>query len=263
MLGALKSPYDGRDLVVAPLIDGLKKKDVPFIEYEMSPIRNQGQEGSCTAHGGCAVKEYQEMVEHNLKPENHIDLSERFLYDEAKKLYWGKEADKHDGADGRSIAKVLSKQGICREEFWKYTPNEKGTPQKGYREDAANYKIENNYVRITSETQLAPALSQFGPLTFSCIVYDNWTEVGPDGIIPDRPWWYFKKPLGGHLTAICGWNPATKRYRLKNSWGTAHGDHGYYYMSDNEAEKTLMDSFAFTDVPDSKKLRLADAKRIR
>lgn len=259
MLGALPAPYDGRDLVVAPLIDGLKKKDVPFVSYTMSTVKNQGQEGSCTAHGGCAVKEYQEMQEHNLTPDS-IDLSERFLYDEAKKLYWGEaEADKHQGADGRSIAKVLAKQGVCRESFWKYVPNEKGTPQQGYREDAKRYLITTDYVRITSETQLAPTLYKYGPITFSVMVYDNWLKVGADGIIPDRPWWYYKQPLGGHLIAICGWSPTKKQYKIKNSWGTKWGKEGYCYMSDKEAGKTLMDAFAFVDIPDGKKLRLGDA----
>lgn len=256
-LGCLPSPYDGRDLVVEPLIIDLKKKDVPFIEYEMTPVKSQGKRGSCTAYGGVAIKEQQEVIEHNLT--TAIDLSEEHLYSEARKLYWGKDWQKHEGADGRSIAKVLSTIGVCEESYWEYGDREGATnPKEGYLVNAKAYLIDKNYVRVTSEVQIAPTLYKYGPLTLSVQVYENWLNVKEDGIIPDRPWWSWKKPLGGHLIAISGWNPKTKQYKVKNSWGIKWGQAGYGYISDKEVAKTIFDSFAFIDVPDSKKLRLAD-----
>ena len=36
--------------------------------------------------------------------------------------------------------------------------------------------------------------------------------------------------LGGHAVCLVGYNDATQRFIVKNSWGTGWGDKGYFYM---------------------------------
>ena len=217
----------------------------------MSPVKSQGSKrGSCVAYGGVAVKEYQEMKEHDLTPINYIDLSEEYLYQEVRKLYWGDDWQKKQGSDGRSCAKALSVMGVCEEKYYPYDKEKEPDymPKEGYLDNAGKYRINNDYVRITRESELPAALDKFGPLTISFIVYKNWLNVKEDGIIPEHAWW--DKRLGGHLVALTGYNNKTKMYKIKNSWNDTWGDKGFGYISAKEVKKSMMDAFAYIDIPD-------------
>ena len=246
--GAFKSPEDKRDYIITPFLLG--KEDFPSSDYLMSPVKSQGKRGSCVSYGTVAVKEYEEMVEHNLLPDTYIDLSEEHFYAEVRKEYWGKGWEEKEGADGRSAAKVLSTIGVCEERYWKYGKVQGETqPIDGYLKNAEKYKIKPSYVRVTKESEIPATLAEFGPMTISFYVYQNWIDVKEDGKIKNSSWWSFK-PLGGHLVCVCGFNPKTNMYKIKNSWSTKWGNEGYGYISRKEVQKELMDAFAFVDIPD-------------
>jgi C1A family cysteine protease len=39
--------------------------------------------------------------------------------------------------------------------------------------------------------------------------------------------------MGNHAMLIVGYNPQSKEFIVKNSWGTSFGDQGYWYMHEN------------------------------
>ena len=36
--------------------------------------------------------------------------------------------------------------------------------------------------------------------------------------------------LGGHAVVAVGYHNPSRRFVIRNSWGTGWGDHGYFYM---------------------------------
>src|SRR4051812_41524790 len=78
-----------------------------------SPIEDQGQLGSCTAHAGVALYEYFERRAFG----KYIDGSRLFLYKVARNLL-GWEGD--DGAYLRTTMAALALFGLVPEKYWPY-----------------------------------------------------------------------------------------------------------------------------------------------
>ena len=59
-------------------------------------------------------------------------------------------------------------------------------------------------------------------------VYDNFYDVGHDGIVPERS----GNCLGSHAMVIVGWTKIgnSEYYVVQNSWGSEWGDNGYCYI---------------------------------
>ena len=108
-LGCRKDPVDSRDIpmgLVLPVVP------VPFsfdFTKLMSPVRNQGNEGTCVAFASVVgVKEFQDKKEYN----KLISLSPRFLYSQCKKI----DGDPFgEGTYPRVAMKVLLNYGVCHE----------------------------------------------------------------------------------------------------------------------------------------------------
>jgi len=185
--GCLKSKYDGRDILMMGFLDRTKLPDK--YEIELTPVKNQGKEGACTGFAGVGMKEWQEKQDYEIEGPDYIDFSERFLYNEAKKLYWGDRWQKKQGADLRSIVKVLEKRGVCEEKFAPYKPMDKSGYKVGYHDDAEKYRIET-YARITSLRELKESIYQFGPCIIGWLVFKSIRKVKSDGIVPDPNMWF-------------------------------------------------------------------------
>ncbi len=243
-LGLHKSPSDKRDILVYTFVEDILEKLPTEIDYtsKMTPVKNQGREGACVGFAGIGIKEYQEKIDYKLTNDNYIDLSERFLYEESKKISGHRE-----GTTLVACAKVLAKHGVCEDKFWKYISKKKQQPLTGAYHNALKFKIELKWTRITNEKELKASLIKFGPVIIGVRVKKNWyREV--NGHIPNSS--FFDKVLGGHAIALVGYNDKTKEYKFKNSWGANWGDNGYGYLPYKEMKKTLMDAICFVDIDD-------------
>jgi len=247
-LGLYKSPFDKRDYLVTTLVSDIIDKLPSKIDYtaEMSEVRNQGGEGACAGFAGTAIKEWMEFHDYD----RYIDLSERFLYEEAKKISGHKE-----GTTLKAVAKVLVDKGICEEKFWPYEANKPRQAYSGAYHNALKYKIEPVYVRITNEKELKASLVKFGPLHIGVLVYRNWYRQ-KNGHIPDANWCErIQGYLGGHAIALVGYDDETKLYKFKNSWGTGWGQNGYGFLSYKEMRRTLMDAIQMIDIDDPEEFK--------
>lgn len=248
-IGCYKSPKDERDFLISPLVADIIDRLPSNIDYtdEMSPIRNQGSEGSCVGHAGVAVKEWMEKKDYG----KFIDLSERFLYEESKKISGHKE-----GTTLKACAKVLVNYGVCEEKYWKYIAKEVGKPKAGAYTNAEKYCVEPAYVRITNEQELKASMVKYGVLLIGVLVYRNWYEE-KEGHIPNLNWWQsllakfgFYSPLGGHAICLVGYNDNTQEYKFKNSWGEGWGNKGYGFISYKHMKEILMDAIQMVDIDD-------------
>lgn len=122
-LGCLKDPLDSRDIPM-----GLVLPPVPVpVSFDftksMSPVRNQGSEGTCVAFASVSgVKEFQDKKEYH----KLVKLSVRFLYSLCKKF---DGAPTEEGTYPRIAMKILLNYGVCHELFWPYVAGKKVLPE--------------------------------------------------------------------------------------------------------------------------------------
>jgi C1A family cysteine protease len=245
--GAIPSEVKDTDWIVTSLVKDTVDKLPTKVDYTdlMTPVRNQGSEGSCVGFASVVgVKEYQEQIDWH----KFISLSPRYVYEYAKKI-----TGSSSGTSLKAAAQVLSGRGVCEEEFWKYLANEPGKPLDGADVNAVQYKVKPNYLRITNEKELKASLVKYGAVLIAVKVYKNWYRDNKTGHIPDSTWSEkFSGVLGGHAIALVGYDDATKEYKFKNSWaykdGKLWGDKGYGYLSYKEQKFELMEAYLLTDI---------------
>ena len=175
-LGCIKDKFDERDYLMKQYLPVAK---MPFkVDYtvKMSPVRNQGNEGTCVAFAsGTGMKEYQELIDY----EKLILLSVRFVYSECKKIDGFPDAE---GTTIRCAMKVLNDNGICRENLWPYKPQQAGRPKKGAVSDAKKFRI-SAYARILNLNELRLTLVAKGPCVIGIEVFNGIMDTNT-GIVP-------------------------------------------------------------------------------
>jgi C1A family cysteine protease len=242
-LGLKPSPPDPRDYKLTaylePLTAALPEECIQWLAYK-TPVKYQKNLGACAAFSGVVIAE----EFHNKSLNTTLDLSEQFLYDEAKKI------DGMPGEDGtclRVILTVLKNVGVCEES---YQPYEERYPPKNYPapkayENATKYKI-NSYASVeVGKTALKTAIFQKGPILVGIKAYDNFMTVGKDGIVPMPE----GELQGGHALPIIGYNKIG--LIAKNSWSENWASGGYATIPWNVwKEITFGEAWSVMDLPE-------------
>jgi C1A family cysteine protease len=214
---------------------------------DMSPVRDQGEEGTCVAFAvACGMKEYQEAMDYNAA----IEMSPRFLYSSCKMIDGYPD---EEGTTVRTAMKVLKKRGTCRERFWPYRPHQKDGPRPGARKDAARFK-EKSYARILNLPELKMSLASKGPCVCGVKVFGGMMKTRT-GVVPMPR--KDEAPLGGHAICLVGYSDKKKLVKFKNSWGKRWGEGGYGYLPYKYIDKFMMDAWSAVDIDDPNPLTLA------
>jgi C1A family cysteine protease len=233
----------------------LENRDRVDHTVEMSPVKNQGQLGSCVGFATAGFKEWQEQKEHaqevadgkkNHRDEKYYDLSEAWIYWMCKKI------DQWPNSEGTSIRcamKVLNKIGVPVEKAWPYDDKVYGEP-KSWANMVAVWSLVGSYYRLKNLTEIKTALND-SPVVAGMGCFEEMYYVGKDGVIP-----YPKNPmacLGGHAICLVGYNDDTELIKFKNSWGN-WGDKGYGYFSYKYAEHFIWDAWVAKDLSVTKEM---------
>lgn len=201
-----------------------------------SPVFDQGQIGSCTGNalaGGLEFLEIKEMKTTGkgadvFDPKKFQHISRLFIYYNERELEGTTDHDA--GAMLRDGVKSLVQWGACREATWKYGPSLvlKKPTAKAYTEASA-HEI-STYLRILTLDQMRQCLAEGYPFAFGFSVYESFEspEVAKSGRMPMPK--TTEKLLGGHAVLAVGYDDAKGMLIVRNSWGTAWGDRGYFYM---------------------------------
>jgi len=214
-----------------------------------TPIEDQGELGSCTAHAGVGMLEYYERRTTG----KHLDASRLFLYKVTRQLL-GFKGD--DGAYLRSTMKAMVLFGVPPEKYWPYKPEKYNVdPDNFCFAFAQNYKS-LKYYRLdpagkTSTQVLDEVKKKLAaelPCMFGFSVYSSMPALGEGtGNIP-----YPKRGdtlEGGHAVLAVGYDDDKKigsdkgAILIRNSWSTHWGDKGYGWLPYKYVLNGLADDF--------------------
>ena len=192
------------------------------LRERMSPVRDQGDLGSCVGHAVCAAVEYLRRTDDDLYDTVYSPL---FVYYGARRAWGWQEED--TGAYIRDGVKVVQREGVPPEGRWPYRVDRfTHEPMPTAREEATRWQL-GSYRRAETLTDVLTALSDGAPVVggFACYSSMFTEEVDRTGDVP--------MPgrgdvlLGGHAVCFCGYDGSRQRVLFKNSWGEEWGDGGY------------------------------------
>jgi len=237
----------------------LKGKSVPVsmdLRPYCSPIEDQGQIGSCTAHAGAGVIEYYERKAFG----RHTDASRLFLYKVTRNLMKMKG---DTGAYLRTTMGAMVLFGVPPEEYWPYRDDEKKFDQEP---PAFCYAFAQNYQTLKYFRHDPPGtkgeeilrklktyLSKGHPAMFGFTVYNSIEQAEKDGKIPFPS--SKERIEGGHAVVTVGYDDKMKiknKYGkietsgallIRNSWGKGWGDGGYGWLPYEYVLKGLAEDF--------------------
>jgi C1A family cysteine protease len=208
------------------------------------PAEDQGKINACTAHCAVALVEYFEKRTFNAE----FDGSRLFLYKaERNLLRWTGDV----GAHLRTAMGALALVGIPKEIYWPYDETKVNDEPPGFcYAVAADYKA-TKYVRldtadIQDQTELLQRIKRFlaagFPLMFGMPIYIGVQfQSLATGNLPYPS--QSDIPRGGHAMTAVGYDDAkpitnsepdekatTGALLVRNSWGSAWGEHGYGWV---------------------------------
>jgi C1A family cysteine protease len=155
--------------------------------------------------------------------------SRLFIYYNERKIEGTVKSD--EGANIRDGFKSVNKQGVCPETEWPYDISKfaKKPSCKCYRDAKKDVSI--NYKTINQTLiDIKSSLTQGFPIVIGISVYESFesAEVSKTGIVPMPK--VNESCLGGHCTAVVGYDDSKNWWIVRNSWSDKWGDKGYFYL---------------------------------
>jgi len=213
-----------------------------------SPIEDQGEIGSCTAHAGVGMYEYMMRRAQG----KHLDLSRRFLYKVTRKFM---RLTGDTGAELRSTMGAMVIFGCPPESYWEYDQAKFDAEPSSFCYSFAQAFQAVKYFRLDEPNQtrketlalIKGYLARGYPVMFGFTVYSSLWENEQTGHIP------FPGPgdqaEGGHAVMAVGYDDkmgiasTIGGLLIRNSWGKGWGLDGYGWMPYDYVLRGLAEDF--------------------
>jgi len=189
------------------------------------PIKDQGEEGSCTGHAFSSAREWIARRYEKASPV----LSAQCLY--AEELIADGSFPKDEGAMPRTGCQVLTAKGCCEASLYPYTAGDFTAPTVTQAQNALKYKT-GAYHRIVTLSDFLGCLADKTPwpVTVGFTVHESFMseEVEKTGIMPIPR--SGEEERGGHEVLCLGYDLTKQLALMQNSWGDDWGQRGYFWM---------------------------------
>lgn len=202
----------------------------------MSPIKNQGLTGACTAFAASGAMEYLLKINDKL----NVPLSELFLYYVTRRNVMNIPAERDIGAHFSATIDATKIYGVCSNHSMPYGKPDGSVDVTEVPSDAAYLEAQTRKVveaaRVLESTNkfqvledIKTVLSRQIPvlLGFTCYSSIRDIAVTKTGRIPEPGNGY---KIGGHAVCLCGYSDADQMLHFKNSWSKHWGEDGYGYL---------------------------------
>jgi len=200
----------------------------------MGPIKNQGNEGSCTAHATTSEEEFLQRKFKN----NRVVLSQAFLYYLERQLE-GTLGQGDCGAQVRTGVKAMNQFGCCTLPEMPYVAGDFNTPPTSAELQQALQYAKGPYHSIGLFADMKTCLASGYGFCLGFLVYSSFEgdDVANTGLMP-VPDPTSEQLLGLHDVFVLDYDDtiqcpkATSRGALvaQNSWGSGWGDAGTFFM---------------------------------
>jgi len=217
---------DHRDIKYTAVLPAASIPPSVDLRPKLPACWNQGQLGSCTAHGISATMVFDEQFE----KETFIMPSRLFIYYNERAMEGTINSD--SGAQIRDGIKSVATQGFADEKLWPYVINQFRVkpPTTAYACGVKHKALQYSALNNTNITDLKDCLASGFPFVFGFTVYESFESeaVAASGILPmPSP---TDSVVGGHCVCCVGYDDSKKAFLVRNSWGTAWGQNGHFWM---------------------------------
>ncbi len=197
-------------------------------------VYDQGQLGSCTANAIGAAVEFSQRKQKFLQP---FAPSRLFIYYNERALEGTLSTD--SGAMLRDGVKTVASQGACPEAIWPYIEDKFADRPSPQCYKAGKLHPAVRYSRLSQSLRdMKSCLAAGYPFVFGFTVYESFEseEVANTGVAPMPG--AAEVALGGPAVLAVGYDDASNRFMIRNSWSADWGLRGYFtlpyaYLTDN------------------------------
>lgn len=191
----------------------------------LPPVWDQGQLGSCTAHGSSAAYSYDLAKQGG---PTGVCPSRLFVYYNTRIIEGTVSED--SGATIADAVKSLNRYGCPPETDWPYDTGRFTVkpPAQAYTDGLLAQAVA--YKRVPADVMSMRACLTAGlPIVIGFTVFDSFEseDVARTGVVPMPA--AGEQALGGHCVLVVGYRP-DGTWIIRNSWGTGWGDAGYAYF---------------------------------
>jgi C1A family cysteine protease len=188
--------------------------------YDQRPL------GSCTANAVAAAIQFDQMKQRRVPV---FTASRLFIYYNGRNLEGTLDSD--SGEMIRDAVKSVAQIGACPEAFWPYNPAVfRARPTElAYR--VASWHKAVSYQSLNQDlNQMKGCLASGYPFAFGFTVYESFESeaVTRTGVAPLPG--TNETVVGSHAVLAVGYDDASQRFILRNSWGTGWGMDGYFTL---------------------------------
>ena len=203
------------------------------LRKDMSPVRNQGNFGSCTSFATMGLQEYL------LKKQNrYVQQAPAFNWYQSRRQTGSKGID--NGVPTEFAVKMLDAYGSLPESDMPYLSAAKQKDEKlrlGFLTQqptgemtakAKKNRIVTGYKTVTTLSAVKKSLSDGMPVVLAMRVFSSMGSTPKSGLLPMPT----NKDTfqGGHAVLAVGYDNAKRVVIVRNSWGSDWADGGYFYM---------------------------------
>lgn len=214
-------------------------------------IQDQGSQGSCLAFALTSVFEF--VMRSNNRREEY-DLSEAFLYYNARKLDPDNSENEDSGSRFNPAIDSLYQYGIAKEALCRYDENTYDRKPSDEAYDDANKRLLRKALNVPhSVDAIKSALEDGYPVVASFTLCSSFSNLSR-GFVPMPTIEEIEKAKvnegseqckhTNHAMVIVGFDDKIQNFLVRNSWGLRWGDQGYCYIPYSYVENENLFNFA-------------------